>query len=105
MDTTIDEARRCPKCEEPGEETRVERLRRGARELTFTCRNERCKWFNQTCSVVTVHADGSIPAPNTNRRKEFARIPDRTEQVQAMIDAQLAAERSGRNNEIRNRGF
>lgn len=103
MDTTIDTARRCSKCNELGEETKVERLPRGAKELTFTCRNERCVWHNQTCSVVTVRADGSIPDPNKNRRKHFTPIPDRTEQVQAMLDAQLGAELTGRNNEIRGR--
>lgn len=104
MDTTIDEARRCPKCNELGEKTKEEILARGrGKELTFTCQNERCRWFEQTCSVVTVRPDGSIPDPNLNRTKHFSKLPDRTEQVQAMLDAQLDAERSGRNNEIRNR--
>lgn len=102
MDTTIDEARRCPKCQEPGQETHVKRLPRGTREITYHCRNERCKWNNEVCSVVTVRADGSIPEPTTNRQKFFPKVPDRTEQVQAMLDKQLAAER-GRDNEIRYR--
>lgn len=103
MDTTIDVARRCSKCGELGEETKKETLPRGAKELTFTCRNERCVWNDQTCSVVTVRADGSIPDPNRHRAKQFHAGVDRTEQVQAMFDAQLNAELTGRNNEIRNR--
>lgn len=103
MDTTIDEARRCPKCQELGEETKREHTRRGGKELTFTCQNERCIWYGQTCSVVTVRPDGSIPDPNLHRQKQFNKGPDRTEQVQAMLDAQLRAERTGQNNEIRNR--
>lgn len=104
MDTTIDEARRCPKCQELGKKTgEASGANRGSRELTYTCVNERCKWFEQTCSVVTVRADGSIPDPNRQRTKQFMPVPDRTEQVQAMLDAQIEAERTGRNNEIRNR--
>lgn len=103
MDTTIDQARRCPKCEELGEKRNEQVLRGGSREITYTCINERCRWFEQTCSVVTVRPDGSIPDPNRHRPKQFAKIPDRTEQVQAMLDAQLNAEMTGRNNEIRNR--
>ena len=103
MDTTIDEARRCAKCGELGEKTKEEHLPRGrGKEITFTCRNDRCRWHDQTCSVVTVRPDGSIPEPKL-RTKMFSKIPDKTEQVQAMLDAQLNAEMTGRNNEIRNR--
>lgn len=104
MDTTIDEARRCPKCQELGKKTgEAPGTARGSKELTFTCENERCIWNGQTCRVVTVRADGSIPDPIINRTKMFTKVPDRTEQVQAMLDAQIAAERTGRNNEIRGR--
>lgn len=104
MDTTIDEARRCPKCEELGQETNVKPgPSRGSKEISFTCKNDRCQWFDQVCRVVTIRADGSIPEPTTRRTKNFPKIPDRTEQVQAMLDRQIAAERSGRDNEIRGR--
>lgn len=104
MDTTIDEARRCPKCQELGRKTAEgPGASRGSKELTFTCENERCVWFEQTCSVVTIRPDGTIPDPNRHRTKMFHKVPDRSEQVRAMLDAQIAAERSGRNNEIRGR--
>lgn len=104
MDTTIDEARRCPKCQELGRKLSEARgASRGSKEITFICENDRCKWYGQTCSVVTVRSDGSIPDPNRHRSKQFTAIPDRTDQVQAMIDRQLVAERSGQNNEIRGR--
>lgn len=104
MDTTIDEARRCPKCQELGKKVlEAPGNSRGSKELTYTCENDRCKWYGQTCSVVTVRSDGSIPDPNRHRAKQFTVVPDRTEQVQAMLDRQIDAERSGRNNEIRGR--
>lgn len=103
MDTTIDEARRCPKCQELGEKTSEQRSRGGSSEIAFTCQNERCVWHGSVCRVVTVRPDGSIPEPKAHRPKQFAKIPDRTEQVQAMLDAQLNAEKTGRNNEIRGR--
>ena len=70
MDTTIDQARRCPKCQELGAKaSEAPGASRGSKEITFRCENERCVWFEQTCSVVTVRPDGSIPDPKRHRPK------------------------------------
>jgi|SRR3954469_2884264 hypothetical protein len=59
-DSTIEEARRCPECHEPGE---IQQLLAGPRRgkvHVYICRNERCKTANETW-IVQVNADGSIP--------------------------------------------
>lgn len=42
-----------------------------------------------------VNPDGSIPEPKPHR-KAYPAIPDRTEQVQAAVDAEIARSRQGR---------
>jgi len=111
LDTTYDEARRCPKCNELGEITSKQPVRitfgdrravtAGAQLHTATCMNERCKWFGQTCRLIQVNPDGTVPPPVTKRAKHFPAIPDLTDQVNASLAAQLEAERKG-NSEVRN---
>jgi len=93
MDTTYDAARRCPKCQEPGMETGRKSFHDGSKQLTITCGNERCPWFN-TNYAISVRPDGSVPEPNMIRDKHYPSLPvDRTEQVQQAIDNQINAER------------
>jgi hypothetical protein len=85
-DTTFEEACRCPKCGEPGQEVAAEnrRMRSGAELKQIYCRNARCNWLD-TPWVVQVNPDGTIPEPTLDRQKSFAKLPDRTEAVQRQL--------------------
>jgi hypothetical protein len=82
-DTTYEDAKRCPKCNEPGLKTSEKSAGRnaahGTRVHTFECRNNRCKWFNEFW-VVQVNPDGTVPPPNTNRQKSFPALPPRSDE-------------------------
>jgi len=104
-DTTLEEARRCFKCDQPGrkagEGPAPTRNRDGTRKFgiapgtmlqTYICENERCKAFGTVIRIIQVNPDGTIPLPNTRRDKEFPARPDRVAEVQEAIDRQLAAE-------------
>lgn len=70
-DSTLDEARRCFKCEELGELTKTMPGPRGRYTVhVYTCKNERCKIYNDTIRVVQVNRDGSIPM-RSRGAKEF----------------------------------
>lgn len=86
-DTTFDEARRCPRCEELGLLGKSTGRRDGSRIHTVTCKNDRCKWYD-TSWVVQVMADGSVAKPEKHD-KFFPAIPDRTAEVQAALDREL----------------
>lgn len=95
-ETTLEQAKRCPRCEQPGEQVRSTRAPGrigllGARVLTIECRNERCKWFDSSW-LVQINPDGSIPEPNTspNRDKAFPSLPPVPDE-QRVID-RLAAQ-------------
>lgn len=79
-DTTYEEAKRCPKCEQPGEKTKEEPARRvpGARLHTIYCRNPKCKWYD-TPYIIQVNADGTIPPPNAHRDRLFPGLPERSD--------------------------
>lgn len=83
-DTTYEEAKRCPKCGNPGEETTTARGPHGSTVHTFTCRTELCRWYN-TGWVVQVNADGSIPLRGAGE-KDF---PDLTPGQEAMARAMI----------------
>lgn len=72
-DTTLEEAKRCPICKEPGSQTgKTKETRENGRKanvLQMTCMNEACRWFN-TNWIIQVNADGSIPT-RTKADKEF----------------------------------
>ena len=98
-DTTLEEARRCPKCEVPGQEAGDRRVTgrdvtRGARLRTYICMNSRCKWYQQVCRIVQINPDGSIPQPG-KREKSFPAVPDLTRQVNESIERQLRLELGG----------
>jgi hypothetical protein len=88
-DTTLNEAKRCPKCSEPGKSVDVKQDRKG-KLYVFGCENSRCRWY-QTTWTVEVRPDGSIPEPRQHV-KQFHAIPDRTDQVRENIDKQIGAE-------------
>lgn len=73
-DTTFDEARRCPACEELGQAAGIRDAdstnRRAGKLHIFRCQNQRCKKYNRDW-VVQVRADGTIPDPTKNREKSF----------------------------------
>lgn len=73
-DTTLDQARRCPTCEELGRSAGTRpadsKNRRAGILHIFRCENERCKKFGRDW-VVQVRPDGTIPEPTTNREKSF----------------------------------
>jgi hypothetical protein len=81
VQTTLEEARRCPRCDEPGqkgEERALDRTSgatRGARLFMFYCRNGRCRWYNTSWGV-QVNPDGTVPPPTTSRDKFFRPLPD-----------------------------
>lgn len=87
-DTTLEEARRCPKCGEPGAPGGFVPQRDKSKVYTFHCENNRCKWFETGGWLVHVNPDGSIHEA-TRHKKQFPAIPDRTEEVRAMIDRDI----------------
>jgi len=72
--TKYEDAKRCPKCDQPGELKGTSVIERGARVETYHCMNEDCSWFN-TGWAVQINRDGSIPEHNTSDPKQFA-LPD-----------------------------
>jgi hypothetical protein len=60
------EAQHCPRCGEQGEQTHRETVTDmslksfGSSVYTYTCRNERCRWFN-TGWIIQVDKNGEIP--------------------------------------------
>lgn len=69
---TIDEAKRCPRCSNTGQEVRNDVGPKGSRIYTFNCMNTNCKWYG-TGFVVQVLADGSIP-DRGRVEKEFPKL-------------------------------
>jgi len=106
--TTREEASRCPKCEHPGVEVAKVAARglgvtRGAMLHTFECRNTRCRWNGEICRVVQINPDGSIPLV-VKRDKQYPKVPDRTDEVNRMVEEQLRQEvdhADGRTAEVR----
>jgi len=100
VETTLEEASRCPKCGEIGELTQKRALRgrgitRGAQLNIYTCRNTRCRWCNEVCRAVQVNPDGTIPPPLMKREKQFPKVPDIGDQVNAALERQLGLELGG----------
>lgn len=83
-ETTFEQAKRCPKCEQPGQIVAERRQRDGSVLNTVMCKNTRCRWLNTTY-IVQVNADGTIPI-TIDRPKSFTKLPDRTEEVQAQME-------------------
>lgn len=101
-ETTLEEARRCPKCQQPGRLRNREPAKgvHNAQLHNYICDNSRCAWYGEVCRVVQVNSDGTIPPPTFDRIKLYPKIPDRTASVQAALDRQLSIETQS-NGEIR----
>lgn len=89
-ETTLEEARRCPKCNEPGHDTgnttnRLHGATRGAIIHEYKCMNQRCKWYD-TSYLVQTNPDGTIPPPTLVREKAFRQLPAREQED---IDRQM----------------
>lgn len=101
--TTLEDASRCPKCEQPGEftgERVLESVR--AKAKIFTCRNSRCAWFNVVCRIVQVNPDGTIPPATLQRPKQFQQLPDDGGRTLENLERQLNQE-TGKGAEINRR--
>jgi hypothetical protein len=98
-ETTLEEARRCSKCGQPGKAAGVREapksVTRGAKLHSYTCDNNRCQWYGQVCRVIQVNPDGTIPPALTKRDKQFPEIPDMTDRINDIVAAQLEAEKAG----------
>lgn len=88
---TFEEAKRCPKCDELGEDTGSRRGSKGSRIHTVFCRNSACRWYN-TSWVVQRMPDGTVPEREYSpHEKTFPAIPGMTREraqreVEAIID-------------------
>jgi hypothetical protein len=92
-ETLLEEAKRCPKCQQPGAEngSKPAAERHMGRLQMFKCLNNRCSRF-EGIWVVQIRPDGTIPTPSENREKNFPVIEgmstkERTARARAQIDA------------------
>ena len=71
-DTTLEEARRCPKCKVPGREVTSRRPREAPGVIIhiFQCENDRCEDEGDRWAVQT-NPDGSIPQRGERGPKAF----------------------------------
>lgn len=90
-DTTFEEAKRCPGCQEPGKEQgsrRPQGTPRGTKVHVFVCENVRCPREGETWLVQT-NPDGSIPQPGQRGPKAFER-PDESSTLMIAAREELA---------------
>lgn len=106
-DTSYEEAKRCPKCKQPGN---VRLMRpapniRGAMLHMIYCENELCVWHDEVW-MVQVNADGSVPPPTDHRGEQkiyvgFENHDQMARDILRMLEAQQKLETEG-HGEIRN---
>lgn len=87
-DTTFDELRRCPICHELGSSAGVDTMRDRSQLHKFQCENPNCRWFKGAPWLRQRRPDGSWVEAQRHS-KQFPNIPDRTEEVQQMIDQDI----------------
>lgn len=73
-DTTFEEAKRCPKCGNPGRLALDKPGEKRSRVMVFQCETELCTWFN-TGWTVQVNEDGSIPTRKPGLKEAPAMSP------------------------------
>ncbi len=73
-DTTIEAAKRCPRCGNPGRNTKVSHNADRSRMETYTCESKNCPWFN-TGWVLQIMGDGTLARRAENASKQFAMSP------------------------------
>ena len=73
-----EEARRCPKCNQPGEEVAERRLpeRHQGKVVTLACASRLCIQFGDRW-IVQVKPDGTIPKRKAGTLKSFPDMTDR----------------------------
>lgn len=92
VETTLEEASRCPKCQNPGRIQGERQLTAGLGKLkVFVCENTRCQWYTTTWTV-QVTSSGTIPPPSTSRQKQFRPQPDDDGRVLRGLQNQLNLE-------------
>jgi hypothetical protein len=99
-ETTLEEAKRCPFCDVPGEHVKTLRAQpgqtRGAQNYMFICKNERCRKYEFEY-FVQVNPDGSIPPAYSahNQPKNYPKLdPSRRDNIVAGLQRQLEIETS-----------
>ena len=100
-DPTYEVAKRCPKCDLPGQLMSISPTqRRGVVVHNIYCRNAACKWFD-TNWVVQVNADGSVPPPITQQEKAFPTLAanlsqgdEYTRRIEAALARQVELEQT-----------
>lgn len=89
--TTLEEASRCPKCQEPGKHVATKPLTSSSGKLLmFLCENKRCKWYS-TEWPVQVNSNGTIPL-TLQRPKQFQPLPDDGGKTLEGLERQLQLE-------------
>lgn len=85
---TFEKRTTCPKCKLPGDVALAITHRDRAKTYSVTCMNDQCRWHTLNW-LVDVNPDGSLPVVRPHV-KAYPSIPDKTEQVQAALDAEIA---------------
>lgn len=88
-----EDARRCPRCQEPGKFIADRPLPSGGSSITLRCPNERCKWFD-TDWAVQKRPDGSIPVADTSPL-HVRQLPDDGGRTEEILRRQLEAMKRG----------
>jgi hypothetical protein len=113
VQTTWEEACRCPKCQVPGKDNRIVATLRGVRNVPngakvheVKCVNERCEWYD-TPWMVQQNPDGSVPpkTDHSGHEKHYVGFEGH-DQMARDIHAALEREknlstRPGAHNEVR----
>lgn len=79
----FEEARRCPRCDEPGEIITTRNVKdnegKPCKVHTLRCQNNRCSWF-ETDWIVQQLEDGTVPLREGYERKTFPVMPGMTQE-------------------------
>jgi len=99
-DSTLEEARRCPACNEPGlaNGTRPAPERWQGTLHLFKCVNQRCLKVDRTW-IVQIRPDGTIPEATLNREKNYPMIEgmptrERINRARASVDDNVRQQRA-----------
>lgn len=104
-ETTFEEAKRCPKCNTPGEDTGILDAVKASHATVHViqCVNRQCKWY-ATSYLVQVNEDGSVPPPRKNQPKAYP-MPklsqQQIERIENTIQRQLEQETKPGGGEVR----
>lgn len=90
-ESTFEEAARCPKCHNPGEDRKTvpapPTASKGAKLHYIYCVHELCPWY-ETMWVVQVNSDGSIPPPSSHigEKKLYGGFSDHDKRAGELIE-------------------